>query len=151
MNLSPHFTLEELTRTSSGLPNVPGLEARDHLVTLCTRVLEPVREILGVPLRVNSGYRSPQVNAAAHGSPSSQHMLGEAADVVPVGLDVETAMAKIAEAVRAGRISVDQAIVYPLGGFLHLSYSSTRAQRGQLLRSAAAGGSGGPYSPWVAL
>jgi hypothetical protein len=43
--------------------------------------LDPVRELWGAPLRVNSGYRSPALNAAVGGAPSSQHMAGEAADI----------------------------------------------------------------------
>jgi hypothetical protein len=72
-------------------------------------------------------------------------MRGEAADIVPVGVDVETAMGLIA----AARLPVDQVIVYPRGGFLHVSYAAQRVNRGELLRSAASGGSGGPYSRWT--
>lgn len=148
--LSEHFSLAELTTTRTALPNVPTVEHRAALVALCVQVLEPLRGLLAVPLHVTSGYRSAEVNAAIGGARGSQHMLGEAADVVPVGYPggVEAAMARIAEEVRAGRLVVDQAIVYPLGGFVHVSYSQRRANRGELLRSAARGGSGGPYSPW---
>lgn len=148
MNLSPHFTLEELTRTSTGLPNMPDQAALVCLHNVCAEALEPIRLILGVPLRINSGFRSAAVNEAIGGAKSSQHMRGQAADFVPVGMPVETAMAKIADAVKAGSIIVDQLIVYPKGGFLHVSYVPTNARR-ELLRSAAAGGSGGPYTPWT--
>jgi len=146
VSLSPNFTLAEFTRTSTGLPNDPPPSRVAALTSLCTHVLEPIRALLGVPLRVTSGYRSPAVNQAIKGAAGSQHMLGEAADIVPVGMDVETAMARIV----AARIPVDQLIVYPLGGFLHVSYAAGKAQRRQLLRSDAAGGSGGPYHPWLA-
>lgn len=149
MKLSPHFSLAELTTTGTGLANVPHPAEVSALVALCDHVLEPVRALLGVPLRVNSGYRSEAVNAAIKGAARSQHMRGEAADVVPVGMDVETAMARIAEAVRAKRLTVDQAIAYHAGGFLHLSYASLTKNRCELLRSSARGGSGGPYAPWT--
>jgi len=143
--LTPHFTLAELTRTSTGLPNDPPPSRVAALMSLCTHVLEPIRALLGVPLRITSGYRSSAVNAAIKGAAGSQHMLGEAVDFAPVGMDVEAAMARLA----AARLPVDQLIVYPRGGFLHVSYSAVRANRGELLRSAAPGGSGGPYSRWA--
>ncbi len=145
MSLSPHFTLRELTRTSTGLPNDPSPSQVAALTSLCLHVLEPIRALLGVPLRITSGFRGAAVNAAIKGAAGSQHMRGEAADIVPVGVDVETAMGLIA----AARLPVDQVIVYPRGGFLHVSYAAQRVNRGELLRSAASGGSGGPYSRWT--
>ena len=145
MNLSPHFTLSELTRTSTGLPNGPAPSQVAALTSLCVHILEPIRALLGVPLRITSGFRGSAVNAAIKGAAGSQHMRGEAADIVPVGIDVEAAMGLIA----AARLPVDQLIVYPAGGFLHVSYAAQRANRGELLRSAAVGGSGGPYSRWT--
>jgi uncharacterized protein YcbK (DUF882 family) len=145
LSLSPHFTLRELTRTSTGLPNDPSPSQVAALTSLCLHVLEPIRALLGVPLRITSGFRGAAVNAAIKGAAGSQHMRGEAADIVPVGVDVETAMGLIA----AARLPVDQVIVYPRGGFLHVSYAAQRVNRGELLRSAASGGSGGPYSRWT--
>jgi uncharacterized protein YcbK (DUF882 family) len=145
VNLSKHFTLAELTRTSTGLPNDPSPSQVAALTSLCVHILEPIRALLGAPLRINSGFRGAAVNAAIRGAAGSQHMRGEAADIVPVGVDVETAMGLIA----AARLPVDQLIVYPPGGFLHVSYAAQRVNRGELLRSAARGGSGGPYSRWT--
>ena len=145
MSLSPHFTLAELTRTGTGIANEAAPSQVAALTSLCLHVLEPIRALLGVPLRVTSGFRSSAVNAAIKGAAGSQHLKGEAADIVPVGMDVETAMARIV----AARIPVDQLIVYPRGRFIHVSYAAGKAQRRQLLRSDAAGGSGGPYSRWA--
>jgi len=144
VNLSPHFTLAELTRTSRPIANAPSGGETLALTALCVEVLEPIRALLGVPIRINSGFRSAAVNAAIGGAKGSQHMKGEAADIVPVGMAVEAAIAKIA----ASAIPFDQLIVYPKGGFLHVSHKVSGAQRRQLLRSAAASGSGGPYSAW---
>ena len=80
MNLSPHFTLAEITRTSTGLPNVPTAEHLVALTALCSTLLEPVRARFG-PVAIHSGYRSAAVNAKIGGSPTSQHMRGEAADL----------------------------------------------------------------------
>jgi len=57
-------------------------------------------------------------------------------------------MRVLAVEVRAGRILADQLIVYERGGFLHVSHRASNNRR-ELLRSAASGGSGGPYSGWV--
>jgi hypothetical protein len=91
MNLSQHFTLSELTRTSSGLSNVPTDAEVKALVALCTTLLEPVRNRFG-PVSIHSGYRGPAVNAAIGGSKTSQHMRGEAADFHCPGATLETVM-----------------------------------------------------------
>jgi hypothetical protein len=79
VNLSPHFTLHELTRTKSGLYNGPTIDKIKALTALCSTLLEPVRNRFG-PVSIHSGFRSVAVNAAIVGSKNSQHMKGEAAD-----------------------------------------------------------------------
>lgn len=81
MKLGKYFTLEELTTTNSGLLNVPGQSEKIALSTLVANVLDPSREMFGKPVRVNSGYRSPAVNAKIGGAKTSQHCKGEAADL----------------------------------------------------------------------
>ena len=88
-HLSKHFNLAELTRTDSGLPNVPDSSAViDRLKGVCEHVLEPVRAHFGRAVVVHSGYRSPAVNAAVGGSATSQHVKGEAADFHVNGFSV---------------------------------------------------------------
>lgn len=84
MLLTPHFSLEELTVTSRrDIDNTPTPEARARLLVLCTEILEPLRARFG-PLRINSGYRSPALNAVIPGSArNSAHLYGCAADVAP--------------------------------------------------------------------
>jgi zinc D-Ala-D-Ala carboxypeptidase len=91
MNLSPHFTLSELTRTSSGIANVPTDTEVKALGELCTTLLEPVRAKFG-PVSIHSGYRGPAVNAAIGGSKTSQRMRGEAADFHCPGATLEDVM-----------------------------------------------------------
>lgn len=83
MNLSKNFTLEELIRTSSTLPNQPSAKELTNLKHLTTQLLQPLRDLWGKPIRVNSGYRSIAVNRAMGGAtkPLSQHCKGEAADI----------------------------------------------------------------------
>lgn len=76
-----YFTIEELTRTSTGIINIPTSAAVNNLVTLVKNVLDPAREAYGAPIRVNSGYRSTELNEAVGGAKNSQHTRGEAADI----------------------------------------------------------------------
>ena len=159
-NLSPHFTLTELTVTTrpdrgdldgdgdraEPMPNVPTPGDIGRLTALCADALEPARALLAVPLKVTSGYRSPALNAAIGGPPTSQHMKGEAADVVPLGVDAADAM----RAIVGSDIPYDQVILYPNARtpFLHISHRADGRNRRQALYSDASGGSGGPYHPW---
>ena len=93
--LSPHFTLGEMTKSSSHpeVYNIPSHEAIANLKRVCGW-LEVLRkrynEKYGVgeePVRINSGYRSPQLNRAIHGNANSNHMTGCAADVRVSGME----------------------------------------------------------------
>jgi len=85
MKLSEHFSLSEFTKSSTamkhGIKNTPPQEAVDNLKALCQGCLEPLREALGLPVVITSGYRTKALNSMlAHSSERSQHMLGQAAD-----------------------------------------------------------------------
>lgn len=81
MNLSTNFTLEELTATGTRLKNVPTERQKANIQALVNNVLQPVRDLYGHPIYVNSGFRSKAVNEAVGGAADSQHCLGEAADL----------------------------------------------------------------------
>lgn len=86
MQLSPHFSLEELTRSATaeaqGLANDPPPAARANLERLAI-FLEEVRAVLGGhPITVTSGYRSEALNRAVGGVPDSAHLSGRAVDFV---------------------------------------------------------------------
>ena len=80
--LSEHFTLGELTKSNSHpeIYNIPSHEAIANLTNLC-KWLEVLRLRAGTPIRINSGYRSPQLNKAIHGVAGSNHMTGCASDI----------------------------------------------------------------------
>ncbi len=82
MEFPKHFKLSELVRTDTGLPNVPTWEQAKNLNRLGL-FLDWARRLYGGPIRVNSGFRSPEVNRAVGGVESSAHMKGLAADIVP--------------------------------------------------------------------
>ena len=84
MNLSENFTLAELIRTSTGLDNTPNEEQIENLRLLCVNILQPARDALG-PIKITSGFRAPAVNAKIGGASSSQHVKGQAADLMMSG------------------------------------------------------------------
>src|SRR6185436_7541553 len=96
IKLGPHFSLWEFVTSQTGerqqIDNTPTDEVIANLRTLCTTILEPARAALG-PLRISSGYRSAALNAVIGGSKSSAHMLGYAADVIPLST-TKTSFAK---------------------------------------------------------
>lgn len=82
MKLSPHFTLQEMTATNHpALQDEPSVQVIINLVYLCAVVLEPLRKMLGHPVRINSGYRSVRLNKEVGGVPNSYHLTGRAADI----------------------------------------------------------------------
>ncbi len=154
--LTPHFTLAELTvttRTDTGdvdkdgdtaerIPNAPNPLQRAALVDVC-RLLEIVRAHFGAPVVVHSGFRSPAVNAAVGGSPTSQHMRGEAADFHVAGVDLETVWRWIAveSGMRFGQLILEgRDPARPT--WIHLSIRGTRAPERcqEVMRWDASGG-----------
>jgi len=81
MKLSENFLLEELTLTSTRLPNQPNSEQLEALKQLTVNVLQPLRNLYGDSITVNSGFRSVSVNISVGGAKNSQHLKGEAADL----------------------------------------------------------------------
>ncbi len=85
MKLSENFSLEELIRSSTarriGLDNIPNDEHLKNLQVVVDEIAQPLRDHFGKPVRINSGYRSPALNAAIGGSKKSQHSKGEALDL----------------------------------------------------------------------
>jgi zinc D-Ala-D-Ala carboxypeptidase len=129
LNLTHHFSLDEMTAsqtaTRRGLDNEPSEGVIKALTLLCENVLEPVREHFGRPVRVSSGYRSPALNKAIGGSPTSQHVKGEAADITCPGVD----NLRLARWIR-DNLRFDQLIME--GGWVHVSFSASRARKSVL-------------------
>ena len=86
IQLSPHFSLLELTESATArqrdIANIPPPEAVENLKRLCKGTLEPLRKALGLPVIITSGYRCKELNNIVNrSSKTSQHMLGQAADL----------------------------------------------------------------------
>lgn len=98
---------------------------RDSVKALVENVLQPLRDAWGRPLRVNSGYRCPELNEKVGGVPTSQHRIGCAADIA---CDNPLALAQLAY---DRGLPFDQMILYPT--FVHFSHKMNGPQRKQIL------------------
>ena len=90
MNLTANFSLAEMVKSDTALrhdmDNTPGEAEIANLKTLCEKVLQPVREHFQRGVKVNSGFRHPEVNAKVGGSKTSDHCKGQAADIEIPGI-----------------------------------------------------------------
>ena len=123
MNLSPHFTLEELTHSEvaarNGWDNSPNQEEIANLQRLAY-LLEKVKEAVGgKPVMINSGFRSKQVNDAVGSKDSSQHRLGCAADIRVPGMTPK----QVVDACITASVLFDQ-IILEFDAWTHISVSS---------------------------
>ena len=110
MNLTPHFTLEELTRSEAadrnGWDNTPNDQELANLVRLA-EFLEQVKEVLaGKPIIISSGLRTKKVNDAVGSKDTSQHRIGCAADFRVPGMTPD----EVVKAIVASGIEYDQVI-----------------------------------------
>ncbi len=111
MQLTQHFTLAELTKSSTaerlGLDNTPPPEVLPAL-TSTAEMLERIRSTLGVPVTVTSGYRALAVNKAVGGVTSSDHAQGHAADIVAprygTPLQIARALAPLVDVLGIGQL-----------------------------------------------
>jgi zinc D-Ala-D-Ala carboxypeptidase len=123
MNLSPNFTLEELTVSEiaarKGLDNTPNATETANLVRVA-ELLEQVRALLGKPILVNSAFRAKAVNDAVGSRDSSQHRLGCAADIRVPGLTPK----QVVQACIDAKIPFDQ-IIEEFDSWTHISVPNT--------------------------
>ena len=129
-----HFTISELLKSDTAIKNKlwngAPKEAEENLRALVDEVLDPLREAYGRPIRVNSGYRCPKLNNLVGGTPNSQHMRGEAADIQPV-VGNEADLPELARIlIENGKF--DQLIIYPT--FIHVSHRKLGWNRKQVLQ-----------------
>lgn len=123
--MTPNFTLHELTRSATGdrlrIDNTPPPEHEEKLL-LTAELLERVREVLGCPVIVTSGYRSMRLNLAVGGVTSSDHARGQAADIIAPGYGTPYEVAKKL-APLVSTLGVGQLILEGIGGkqWVHIS------------------------------
>ena len=85
MSISKHISYKEgvysRTATRLGIKNNPNAEQMENMITIAEEVFEPLRAYVGGPIKINSFFRSPELNKAIGGSTKSQHCHGQAIDL----------------------------------------------------------------------
>jgi hypothetical protein len=136
--MSEHFSIAELTfsqiASRKGIDNTPPQQAIDYLQQLTSTILEPARALLGVPFRIDSGYRCEELNEAVGGARTSAHLEGRAADCVPAG-NLQSAFLTL----KNSDLPYDQ-IIFECNSWIHLAI----ARDGEKPRRQALTAAGGP-------
>ncbi|MBQ3312332.1 MAG: peptidase M15 [Prevotella sp.] len=148
MRLSEHFTLGEMcysaTAEAKKIPNIPLKQHITAMQNLCERGLEPLCCRLGLPIKVNSGYRCQLLNQMVGGVPTSQHLKGEAADITiplshrPFGHSTDEQAARLIMRYAEQYADFDQLILEHRGNswWVHISCRiDFRKNRKQVLKS----------------
>lgn len=122
MNLSEHFTLEELTHSDlaarNGWDNSPGMLASSNLPRLA-KLLEKIRKVVCKPITITSGYRSLTLNRALKSADTSQHILGCAADIKVQGMTPD----ELVKAIIQSDIQFDQ-MIREFDSWVHISVTN---------------------------
>lgn len=131
--LSKYFSLDEMvfseTATRFHLDNTPNAAQVFNLTRLCNEVLDPLRELIGKPIHVTSGYRCEEVNSRVGGAHNSQHIDGKAADIRVPGWTTE----QLFQFVKHSGIKFDQ-LLQEYDAWVHISYSPDTGNRQMRLR-----------------
>lgn len=120
--LTKSFSLHEFTRSQTaariGRKIEPSLTEIGNLSQLCIHVLQPLRDAIGVTITITSGLRPIWLNGLIGGSKTSQHVYGEAADIVAQGYSPLQLCEKIVEL----KLPFDQ-LIHEFSEWTHVSYS----------------------------
>ena len=145
MKLTENFSLTELTKSQTaerkGIDNTPSPTHQENLKSLCTAILQPVRDHFSQVVTISSGYRSPELCTAIGSKTTSQHARGEAADFEIF----EISNKELADYINEN-LDYDQLILEywkeedPNSGWVHCSYTS-EGNRKQYLRAYKENGS----------
>lgn len=128
MQLTKNFSLHEMTKSETalrlGLDNKPGQEIISNLGLLCQNVLQPIRDAYQRGVKVNSGYRSSEVNAAVGGSRTSDHCYGRAADIEIPGVSNHNLAQWIVNNLKFTQVILEfYTPGIPDSGWVHVSYN----------------------------
>lgn len=129
-----HFSIEELCRSDTaqmkGIDNSPDNSQRNNITALIENVLDPLREMFGKPIYVNSGFRCEKLNKAVGGVITSQHLKGMAADITCNSRTGNRELAKLI----AENLDYDQLIDEQKYSWVHVSFNPISRNRREILR-----------------
>ena len=133
-----YFTIQELTASETakryGIDNTPTPEVKQHLQELTERLLNPIREAWGGPIKVNSGYRCYRLNNLLGGSKTSAHLTGYAADLVPYNGQRAKFIKFVQDYLRKSKLPFDQCI-NEYDKWCHIGlYNNSKLQRKQIFK-----------------
>lgn len=124
--MGKYFSIAELTKSSTAIKrkinNTPTKEIENNLNQLIDNILDPLREAWGQPIIVSSGYRCEALNKAVGGAASSQHKLGQAADIHAKSDSIGDNK-KLFELIKQLKLPFDQLINEYNYDWIHVSYS----------------------------
>lgn len=135
MRLSKNFTLFELTYSDTanklGFKNLPTQEEIRNLGALVQNVLQPLRDMLGKPITITSGFRNKLLNQKVGGASNSQHLYGQAADIIVLGMNVED----LYNYIKNSNLIYDQLILEQTkkDKWVHISYNKKFNRRQNLI------------------
>jgi zinc D-Ala-D-Ala carboxypeptidase len=137
MNLTANFTLSEMVKSETALrhdmDNTPGEAEIAALRLLCEKILQPVREHYGKGVKVNSGFRHPEVNAKVGGSKTSDHCKGQAADIEIPGIPNADLAIWIMDNLEYTQLILEYyQIGVPDSGWVHVSYDPANLKKQNL-------------------
>ena len=135
-----YFSIAEMCRSNvarqHGINNTPNQEQIDNLTLLINKVLDPLREAYGKPICVTSGFRSQALNAKVGGASNSQHLQGQAADIVVYVKDADGNKVvskeenrKLFNLAQELHLPFDQLIDEYRFQWVHISFSKSRCRR----------------------
>ena len=138
IQFTKNFSLHELLLTSHRKFDEeqynPPADVIENLRALCVNILQPLRDALGSPVNLNSGYRCPSLNRSIGGAKTSQHMTGHAADII----DLNNGNEKLFKKIKELNLPFDQVIDEFGFRWVHVSYDPTRNRR-QILQAVKNG------------
>ena len=147
-NISKHVSYKEATRSNTalrrGIENIPDVDQLENMKVLAEKVFEPLRKWVGGPIKINSFYRSPELNVAIGGSKKSQHCHGLAIDIDDTyGGKFTNLNAEMFKYIRY-HLDYDQ-IIWEFGDdanpdWVHVSYVSKEENRNRILKASRING-----------